>query len=348
MTPKNIKNFIRVKYMKKSFCYLLFKIFILIVIPFIFSFALMNEFPLRFFDGEYSLYQQNKDYSYNHDEYCRVLIMGDSTSKAAWLPTLLTQDTYNFALGGASTVEEYYYLKEYLINNDAPKYLIYTANAYSMSVFPTLWNRSVYFHRITFDDLEDLINNSKNFSDGEYLIQKDGKDIEMFERVLYYIYSPTKYGTALVKGLFSYNRYKYNYITYQNVVENRGQTTFGTAIYCDELNRLVEYDGFEAPEMFDYYLQEIIKLCDEYNIKFIFQNPPMNKASFEVLNENFIAEFEGYLLQLQVIYPNALIDEKLFCYGNEYFGDKTHLNINGTEKFTLEMKEKYSYIFTEE
>jgi hypothetical protein len=100
--------------------------------------------------------------------------------------------------------------------------------------------------------------------------------------------------------------------------------------------------------MLDYYLQETIRLCEENNIKFIFQNPPINEASYNALNEKFVRDYEEYLCNLQELYPDAIIDTKLFSYGNEYFGDSTHLNSKGTEKFTLEMKEKYAYIFEED
>jgi hypothetical protein len=331
--------------MKASIKCLGLKLVLLILVPFIGSGLLIKIFPMRFLDEEYALYRENKDYAKGHNQYSRVLILGDSVAKADWLPTLLSEDTYNYALGGASTAEEYYYLKDYLEHNDLPDYIIYTIGSSHLLEMSTLWTRSVYFHRMDRDDLNDLINTSNRFPDDTELIElsEQGKYIFM-----YYFYSPTKYGTALGNGLFSSSRYHYNINKYQEVLQNKGQIQFGTLEYCDEYNSCVEYSGFEVSEMLDYYLQETIRLCEENNIKFIFQNPPINEASYNALNEKFVRDYEEYLCNLQELYPDAIIDTKLFSYGNEYFGDSTHLNSKGTEKFTLEMKEKYAYIFEED
>ena len=70
-------------------------VFLTIAVP-----ICLSKAPMRFFDGEYAWYYQNKEYAQEHKDYCRVLIMGDSTAKADLLPDELSADTYNFSLGG--------------------------------------------------------------------------------------------------------------------------------------------------------------------------------------------------------------------------------------------------------
>ena len=132
--------------------------------------------------------------------------MGDSTAKSAWYPLNLSADTYNFALGGTSPIEEYYYLKEYLQHNPAPEYLFYTTGAKHFIVAETLWDRSVYFHRIRADDTYDLL---KVLKDSEDVSAIEGSN-SVKELILYETYSPAKYSTAFLKGLFFPKRYDEN------------------------------------------------------------------------------------------------------------------------------------------
>lgn len=326
----------------KGFLKLLIKITALFIPVFLIIPISMIVFPLRFYDGEYSWYEENKEYSISHDGFTRVLILGDSVAKAAYLPSKLSDDTYNFALGGLSPAEEYYYLRDYLKYNDAPEYVFYMISPFHFTNMETLWSRSVYFHRINMADLKDLIDVTYGFSD-ENLLYGENADVDGY--YLFYLYSSNKYNTAFFNGLTSTERYTINTKKYHAVIENKGQTQFGTAEFCNEVNSCVALKEFVIPKTLDYYFRKTIELCTDYGIKFVYENAPMNEMSYNSLNENFLSEYIDYLNDIQESYPETIIEMYIPCYEDNCFGDSNHLNIVGTNKFSSEIREKYANIF---
>ena len=318
------------------------KLIVLLIPYFICCPIVISKYPMKFMDGEYSYYQQNKDYSEMPSEYSRILILGDSTAKAAWAPEELSNDTYNFSLGGVSPIEEFYYLRAYLQTHDIPQIVIYTQSVDHFINAEAFWTRSMYFHRLKTKDLKELFREIQLFEDksvfGESILE---------ESFLYLTYSPVKYSVAFVKGLLSSKRYIQNMDEYAAVSRARGQMQFGTAECYDDVNSYVEYDSFEENPIIDHYFRKIIELCEENHIQFIFQNPPINESTYAELNKQFVSDYESYLNGIGEDYPDAIIDSRLFSYENGYFGDSVHLNIKGTVKFSREMKEKYRDIFEE-
>ena len=72
-------------------------------------------FPENYLDGEYAMYRQQQDYVQGKTgTAARVLIVGDSRTKAGMDPALLWEGSYNIALGGTTPIEGYYALKEYI------------------------------------------------------------------------------------------------------------------------------------------------------------------------------------------------------------------------------------------
>ena len=66
-------------------------------------------FPENYLDGEYAMYRQQQDYVQGKTgTAARVLIVGDSRTKAGMDPALLWEGSYNIALGGTTPIEGYY------------------------------------------------------------------------------------------------------------------------------------------------------------------------------------------------------------------------------------------------
>lgn len=316
---------------------------ILLIVPFfLICPILIPLFPMQILDGEYAWYRQNQDWSEKHEQYCRVLIMGDSIAKAAWLPRELSEDSYNFALGGASPIEEYYYLYEYLMQNDAPEYVIYTQTVKHFIYMGALWTRSVYFRRMNWDYLDELLADPEIYNDKVAM----GEGNLHREEFLYRIYSPTKYMHPILKALLYPNRGKINCERYETVVENKGQTQFGTEEFYDRVDEdMLELTSFRQDKVLDLYFRKIIELCEEKGIQFIYQGGPINKSTYVNISEQFSRGYTEYMANIQKNYPDAMIDERLFSYDDCYFGDQAHLNLRGSVKFSREMREKYREIF---
>lgn len=317
-------------------------IIFILLIPFVSISLIVKNNMMRFMDQEYSWYAQNKDYMEHHKEYTRILIIGDSVSKVGWIPKKLSVDSYNYALGGVSPIETYYYLKEYLENNKKPKYVIYTQGIDHFIVAERLWDRSIYFHRLSGHSLDEIIHVCNKYNDKTIL---DGKS--KIDSFLYEIYSPSKYGTAFCNGLLSNKRKNENIIKYKEAVKNKGQVWISSGNTIDKENDFARNKEFKQNEVIDYYFRRIIKLCEKNNISLIYQSPPLNKVYYKKIKERFKKQYMLYMEKMQKEFPNVLIDYSIFSYDSNNFEDTFHLNKRGALRFSKEMKKKYKNIFKE-
>lgn len=322
---------------------LLRKIFFL-SIPFIVLAVLtalcMTRAPMRFYDGEYPFYEQNRDTIYEKDGYSRVLILGDSVAKMAWRPSEISDDVYNCALGGVSPVEEYYFLKNYLQHNEAPAYLIYTQHITHFVGLDCFWTRGVYFHWLSASEVLDIFAAERSVGDNAVFADDGLLDIP-----LYYTYSPLYYSTAFFKGLLS-SRQPYNEETYARVQNERGWSTLGNGNLEDlELNRIVNFSSFDYSKVIDLYLRKIIDLCGEHGIQFIYQSHPLSERTYDHVDPDMVSGYEAYMSDLQRDYPDAIIHGELFAYDDALYSDSVHLSVEGAALFSNAMKEKYSFVF---
>lgn len=306
----------------------------------------MPCFPMQLYKEDYPYYCQHKEYAEGHEKYCRVLIMGDSTAQAALQPKLLSDDTYNYALGGASPIEEYYYLREYLAHNAAPQYLLCVFDMELATVPVYFWDGFVFLHRASADDLTDMKERLTMLSDVSALGVSDADEFAKEVR-LYQMYAPQKYGATFLQGLLLNvfgDRYEANKAFYREVLENRGQRFFGTAEYCDTENSFnANMEEFRVPEVTDHYLKKMIELCEANDIQFIFQSPPYIDNTH--IRKKVLDEYTAYFEGVQQEHPNAVIDTDICWYGPECFGDASHVNQKGMERYSLETVQKYPDIF---
>ena len=149
----------------------LFIKFIGIVLPVFAALSLYCAlFPMWYMDGEYAMYKQQKDYITGNGEYNRVLIMGDSRTKAGFIPDELSNDCYNLALGGTTPIEGYYALKEYLEYHPAPEYVVMAYAPMHYMDVDALWTRNIYFHVMNPEDAGELFLIAAEYEDCENIL----------------------------------------------------------------------------------------------------------------------------------------------------------------------------------
>lgn len=296
------------------------------------------KFPMHFFDGEYAEYQQQKDYIYNNDDYNRVIITGDSKAKCAYYPALLSDDTYNIALGGVSPIENYYYLKEYLENRQQPTTVFVSFTPDHFMNASQIWTTSIYLHRLSNFELNSIYEISQHYADTFISHDFRKKTLE------YKYYSIKKYGKAFIY-YFTEDRYKKNVKMYYSLSKDKGQVCFGKADYSDGVNAEANYTNFKPSDIIDHYFHLTIDMCLDYGINVIVDTLPMNKSTYEACCESYLSDYSNYMKKLQEEYPQIIVNTDLYYYENEYFGDSTHFNSKGTEKYSKYIKEKYSGVF---
>lgn len=312
---------------------------IVLILPFFILLPLYcSLFQSWYLDDEYAMYQQQKDYvSGKMDaDKVRVLVMGDSRTKAGFHPMLLWEGTYNIALGGATPIEGYYSLKEYLSNHEPPETVVMAYAPMHYMDVDTLWKRSVYFHTLDKADFKDLTKRAKQFEDTESILIENYKT----EYLMYQLYLPNKYATALKKSLFVTRREKTEQ-KYDMMVESKGYTMYGTAAQADGINGEAKVSDFSESDIITWYLGETFRLCETYGIQVVLEQTPMNETSYRILTPEFKEHYRSYMYGLAQQYPEVLIYPDFYCYPNDCFGDPSHLNTHGAQVFDDFLKQKY-------
>ena len=115
---------------------------ILVLLPVICVWVYLAAFPANYMDGEYSYYQEAKDYRRGEtaQEKADVLVLGDSRAKSAFLPELLDElggakNCVSLAQGGSTSIEAYYALNEYISQMGVPEKVILSISALRLSSF---------------------------------------------------------------------------------------------------------------------------------------------------------------------------------------------------------------------
>lgn len=316
------------------------KLLILLVPFFVLLPLYCRFFPEYYMDDEYAMYRQQKDYVKGNAENNSVVILGDSRAKAGFVPDLLSGDCYNLSLGGATPIEGYYTLKEYLEHHPLPETVILSYAPMHYMDIDTLWTRSVYFHTMDTEDFMEIINIAKEYEENQSILI----DNYPVEYMMYKAYMPNKYATALKKAGFVF-RYQKTKEKYAQMEEGRGQSYYGTAEYSDSFNGEAKETDFSANRIITHYMWQILSLCSENNIHVIVKNMPMNEASYAILTEDFKAHYTQYMEALQSWHETVIFDTDLTAYPNDCFGDADHLNPKGTQRFCRELTEQYQDLF---
>lgn len=313
---------------------------IALILPFFVLLPLYCRFfPMYYLDDEYAMYRQQKDYVTGqlNTEDARILILGDSRTKAGFKPQLLWDGTYNIALGGGTPIEGYYSLKEYLQHHKAPETVVMAYAPMHYMDVDTLWTRSVYFHTLSEKDFRDLTKRALEFEDTKNILIEDYKT----EYLMYKYYMPNKYATALKKSAFV-GRHEKTSKKYDLMVEFNGYSTYGTAEQSGDINGEAKVSDFAPSDILTWYLEETFALCREHNIRVVLEQTPMNETSYGILTSEFKEHYRGYMQELVQKYPDAEIYPDFYCYPNDCFGDADHLNSRGVETFDAFLMGKYA------
>ncbi len=298
-------------------------------------------FPMYYLDDEYAMYKQQSDYvtgklNTSEKESNKILILGDSRTKAGFKPDILWSESYNLALGGATPIEGYYSLKTYLEHHEKPQTVVMAYAPMHYMDVDTLWTRSIYFHTLANEDFRDLVNQAKQFRDTKNILIEDYE----IEHLMYRFYLPNKYATALKKSGFVM-RYEKTKQKYNTMVEFKGHSFYGMAEQSGDINGEAKVTDFVPSDIITWYMQRIFELCREQGITVILEQTPMNETSYSILTREFKDHYREYMQTIMSQNPDILIYPDFYCYPNDCFGDADHLNEKGVQVFDGHLMEKY-------
>lgn len=275
-----------------------------------------------------------------------TVILGDSRAMAALDPDEFKgTDCVNLAVGGGTSIEMYYTLKEFVENVGVPERAVIMFAPFHYSVIDNFNERTLYFNYLTVPEMKEVYDNAKEY-DASVIIgdNPDSKQyIEDFFNTR--LRTPMKYLPALINSR-AFGRYSENKATYEELKEKRGHDQFGEADGCSDLNYETSYTGMHMngnSYLLLYYFDLIIKECNENNIDFVVAVPPMNESSYNSLDPSYVEDFYAYFDVFSTWYPRVKFDPEIIPMEDEYFGDSSHLNKKGAKKYTEYFCEKYGF-----
>lgn len=311
---------------------------VLIFMATVYSLTLLLP-EIRYMDDEYPYWIQQRDYISTKSNKQEVILLGDSRMKMGVLPTELGENAYNLSLGGASPVEMFYTLKTYLDHHPLPKAVIIGfAPTHYTQMYGSYIGRNMYFHYFN-DETIDAVN--------KIIFEKDGKDFSL-ERKLYKYRLPNVYMKPVIKSIFK-PRSTENTKLYELSRNEKGRmfsssdNTERKFVFTPESNNT----DFKPLNSLTYYIEEILRLCQENAIPVYVEQLPMGNPGYQKLLENgYFTEYKVYLKALHDKFPMSVINYEIPLYDAQLFRDNSHLNVKGAKRFSRELKEKYPQIFS--
>lgn len=300
-----------------------------------FRWLLLWHVQYAYMDDEFPWWMQQKDYVRAKDDVPEVIFLGDSRMKAAVIPGEICGNAYNLAVGGGTTIEMYYSLRRYLKYHPKPEKVIMAFAAAHYIGEGGFTSRDLYFHFLPlWEQLE-----------AQYVgyRQKGWRKVQWFrakiiDTLKYDLLFPQKYSAACINSRF--RRGEFNRAQYQQNAANKGHQYFGRAESTPDCNGDAGMN-FIPDGRGDFYLRKIISLCKERGIPLFIEQLPVNEASYQHFSEtDFYPKYRSYLSNLSGE-TGVPVECEVPCYPPECFGDASHVNWRGAERFSAEIKAKY-------
>lgn len=325
--------------MNKDLIKFIFKLIILFLLVWGIFAVVVRNFGMYVYDEEYASYKETLDYVNNKmNDNSEVLIFGDSTAKAAIIPELIHDKTYNLAMAGSTPIESYYMFENYLINHKKPKTVILMYYMAGLDVIGDFfWDRTVYFDCLKYKEFQEIYQTGL-FPD------KNG----MFKFMEYKLCLPNKYYAPLKNALLE-DRYEINAKEYKTSKKNRGQHYFGTKeSFAPDNVPIKSREHFKPLPIVELYLNKIIQVCIDNDINVIIEQHPINLSTKINMQESFRLEYVAFMEKLQSKYPSIKVNTEINVQPDTWFGDFIHCNKEGATGVTNNIANKYIDILAKE
>ena len=267
-----------------------------------------------------------------------TVILGDSGAMSSLMASKLDDSCINMAVGGATPVEMYYFFEEYLQNHTPPENAVIMFAPFHYWHIDNYKTRTVYFKGIPLSKLPELYRNARSCGAASVMYERYVTD-ELSAR----LGLPNIYLPAINAAHFT-GRYSDNTIAYKDLCLSYGWGTFGELDECFDESYETSYEDMVIDgdaKLITLYMQKLLKLCDDNGVHVLLLQPAVNTATFEGVNEHYLASYRNYIKQLATVCSDIEYETHLRNYEGIYFSDTSHLNPSGAEKFTEEIGEEY-------
>ncbi|MCR5775710.1 MAG: hypothetical protein K6G42_11560 [Lachnospiraceae bacterium] len=306
--------------------------FIIISLPLIILCLLAFLLPMSYMSVEYVMWDEEFENSEKPYIDAKTVIIGDSRAKSSVLPALLHEDTYNIAIGGATPIEMYYAVKNYIDRNGAPENAVVIFAPYHFCDIDN-WDQTLYFNFLTAGEIGEIY--FKALETGDPIVAKKGRIPDM---ISYRLRLPSKYLAQMYEARFTGNK-EANMKKFDSIRADLGYCEFGSADGDDGETHEVYHETFDYSPLVVYYYGELIKLLAENNVNLLIAQPPINEASGKAIHKEFTEGYAACVEEAASDYPQINVITEIPVYDNSLFGDSIHVNRKGAEAYTVELRE---------
>ena len=310
----------------------LFRNFILISIPLIVLCIAAFVLPLGYMSVEYVMWYE--EFENSKDPYidADTLIIGDSRAKSSLLPSLLHEDTYNIAIGGATPIEMYYAVENYIEHNGAPQNAVVVFAPYHFCDIDN-WDQTLYFNFLDASEIGEIYIRALGTSDP--IVASKGRFTDMLS---YRLRLPSKYLSQMYESHFIGNKNS-NMAKFDSIRADLGYCEFGSADGDDGETYECRHEVFDYSPLVVYYYERLLNMLKDNGVNVIVAQPPINQASSDAMHAAFMDGFTAYMEDVQVRHPEMDVITEVPVYENALFGDSIHVNRRGAEVYTEELKD---------
>ena len=305
---------------------------LLLILPVLIIWWISYFKPMHVLEYDYALWMQQKDYIENNSDYNRIVILGDSSAQFNIDLDQGWNDTRILAVGAMRMPALYYSLENYLENHPAPEAVILSVTYDRFyGNYDEFLNKGICFHYLDKNEIKEILDTSKQV--GSNLLD----NVSKYEMFRYYFRTPDLFTLEAFRTL-SGGAAGRNEEIYNETTKRRGSYSYSAPDYnLTQITKSAEDGKIYMDPLMTSYLNRMIDICNDNNIKLIMVQAPINKESYEKLGQHWFDQFD----EMMKPFEGRLIEENdLPMYPNEYFYSSNHMNKKGIEHYTKDLKRR--------
>lgn len=295
-------------------------------------------------------------------ETSEILFLGDSVSmgsvNARRFQEITGYSAYNYALSGMQSPGHYFLLKRYLEKNPPPKLIYYAPSSFFLN--DSLDKEFTYQFVAWFASPSELVQLLPD------LLRRDGKQplLKMMTRFLLpsYIYrhEVSTFLRESLRGGLSVSGQEYSELIKKHTM-NQGFRVLMEHFWSKEgltqeaLTAAFNTDTEESRRLFSFapsrlnrkYLEKMLNLCRQNNIKVVFFFGPIPQGLFEMREKTgYNQKLTEWTKALQMDFPEIILPSPLiFHLPNKDFLESSHVDDEGAETFTRSLSELNASVY---
>ncbi len=266
------------------------------------------------------------------------LAVGDCLVLAGVLPKKIDQKLYNFGLSGATPIEAYFLLKRYLASGKKTErvYLMFGMTHFQLA--DSLQEYTLAYGILTLEEELTLLNDIRIYGSPE---KGNPHWMETWANSALTLLGVDSQTSIQVRKRLFTSSHEYISEKLETMKRTKGQHHF-----VDEtLDRfqpapLVDYHHLNLNPLISHYLRQTLDLLRESGIETIVDFVPNNSVSWLKFSPGFHQEWQDFRQTLKRDYPEITLGD-ISHYPPEMYGDHSHMNAAGAEKFSEEFRLRY-------